>query len=320
MECGSRRRVVNFKLVCNMNSNIFLSIAISVVAPLAAQGVFPGPAGTPGSTAISKDSAAFVNWANGHSAYVLGTDVDATWRTPEKAYGKAIGGSFEIVCLGNGGSITMFFPLPISDGVGADFAVFENAFSDTFLELAFVEVSSNGVDFFRFPTTSLTPSAVGPFAAVEPEEIDGFAGKYRAGFGTPFDLAVLPASALLDRRNIRYVRVIDIIGDGSRKDQGGRSIYDPTPTVGSGGFDLDAIGVLHQNGSSSITMVQSGLEAQGFFMKWESNPGSSYRIETSTTLLEWQTVETLQGASGSTTEKFFPVGADTRRFWRVIRP
>ncbi len=291
-----------------------------MVSPLAAQTVFPGPAGTTGSTAIAKDSAAFVNWANGHSSYLPGADVDATWRTPAKAYGKATGIASDIVCLGNGGSLTMYFPLPIADGAGADFALFENAFSDTFLELAFVEVSSNGVHFFRFPTTSLTPSAVGPFGAVEAEEIDGFAGKYRAGFGTPFDLAVLPAHALLDRQNIRYVRIIDIIGDGSAKDQAGRSIYDPTPTVGSGGFDLEAIGVLHQNASPSIAIMQSGLQAQGFFLKWESNPGSSYRVETSTTLTIWQAVETLQGSAGVSTEKFFPVGADARRFWRVVRP
>jgi hypothetical protein len=303
-----------------MSSNIVLSIALSITFPLTSQGVYPGPAGTAGSTALSKDSAAFVNWANGHSSFVMGTDVDATWLTPAKAYGKATGNTADIVCLGNGGSITMIFPLPISDGLGADFAVFENAFSDTFLELAFVEVSSDGINFFRFPTTSLTPSAVGPFGAVEPEEIDGFAGKYRAGFGTPFDLAVLPVHALLDRRNIRYVRIIDIIGDGSTKDTSSRRIYDPTPTVGSGGFDLEAIGVLHHNASSSIAMIQSGLQAQAFFMKWESNPGSSYRIETSTTMREWQSLETLQGAAGVSTQKFYPLGTDVRRFWRVLRP
>ncbi len=34
--------------------------------------------------------------------------------------------------------------------------MFENGFADAFLELAFVEVSSNGIDFARFPAVSLT--------------------------------------------------------------------------------------------------------------------------------------------------------------------
>ncbi len=285
-----------------------------------AQGPFPGSAGTSNSTAIHKDSALFVNWANGHSSYVIGADVDITWQTPHKAYGKAAGMPSDIVSLGNGGAITLFFPLPIRDGAGADFAVFENAFSDTFLELAFVEVSSDGINFFRFPTTSLTPSAVGAFGVVYPDEIDGFAGKYRAGFGTPFDLAVLTSNNLLDKENIRYVRLIDIVGNGNTKDAAGRSIFDPTPTVGSGGFDLDGVGVIHQNANTHINILQAGLNAQGFLLRWESNPGTSYRIETSVNLQSWQVLETVLGAAGDRSERLFPITNEARRFWRVMRP
>ena len=56
-----------------------------------------------------------------------------------------------VVSLGDGGSITLTFAHPLSDGTGPDLAVFENAFNDTFLELAFVEVSSDGANFVRFP-------------------------------------------------------------------------------------------------------------------------------------------------------------------------
>ena len=42
------------------------------------------------------------------------------------------------------------------NGNSWDFCVFENAFNDSFLELGFVEVSSNGNDFYRFPSTSFT--------------------------------------------------------------------------------------------------------------------------------------------------------------------
>jgi len=57
--------------------------------------------------------------------------------------------------------------------------------------------------------------------------------------------------------DVRYVRIVDILGDGSVLDSypgsspacppcnGPHHIYDPTPTVDSGGFDLDAVGVMH---------------------------------------------------------------------------
>ena len=61
------------------------------------------------------------------------------------------------------GSITVHFQETLLDGPGADFAVFENAgaffnshdVNFLFAELAFVEVSSNGLDYARFPAISL---------------------------------------------------------------------------------------------------------------------------------------------------------------------
>ncbi|MFN6048554.1 MAG: T9SS C-terminal target domain-containing protein, partial [Bacteroidota bacterium] len=47
-----------------------------------------------------------------------------------------------VVSLGDGGIATLTFDPPITNGDGFDFAVFENTFLDTFLELAFVEVST----------------------------------------------------------------------------------------------------------------------------------------------------------------------------------
>lgn len=142
-----------------------------------AAGPFAPAAGQAGSTAIHMDDASFVAWATGYEDYVVGADAAATWQTPEKALGKAAGTSTDIVALGNLGAITLTFDGVITDGEGADFAVFENSFNATFLELAFVEVSSNGSDFFRFPTYSFTSAPVGAFGAVDPTNIDGFAGK-----------------------------------------------------------------------------------------------------------------------------------------------
>lgn len=73
----------------------------------------------------------------------------------------AAGTAAPVVSLGEGGQITLSFSPPIADGEGADLAVFENGFSTNiggkiFTELAFVEVSSDGVKFTRFPAVSCT--------------------------------------------------------------------------------------------------------------------------------------------------------------------
>jgi len=211
-------------------------------------------AGEPGSTAVDEDSTAFVAWADGFVEPIdYGSEVDEEFRTPENALGPATGDGSDIVALGNGGSITLTFAPPITNGEGFDFAVFENSFVDfNFLELAFVEVSSNGVDFVRFPSAYLGSSPLGPFELIDsPSIIEGLASKYWVGQGTPFDLDVLRfdpfvQTGALNLRAITHVRIVDIIGDGTATDSFGNPIYDPTPTAGSGGVDLEAIGVLHQ--------------------------------------------------------------------------
>jgi len=228
------------------------------------------PAGEPGSTAIHMSSNAIVAWADGYTNVQYGVEVAAQWMTPEKALGPADGIAEEIVSLGRGGQITMTFIHGIGDRPGADFAVFENGVTDEFLELAYVEVSSDGTNFLRFPNYSDMPGPIKPFESVYPEFVYGLASKYRLGYGTPFDLNELriaynaqlagntdfsPAFAmvltnnfpLLDLNHITHVRLVDIVGDGAALDAGGSIIYDPYATVGSAGFDLDAIGVLNQS-------------------------------------------------------------------------
>ncbi len=297
-----------------MRTSIVLLLPAALIA-----GPYPPAAGVAGSDAISKDDPRFIAWANGYSEVHYGSDVDTVWRTPGKALGPATSDVYDIVCLGNGGRIVLFFPHPIRDGEGPDFAVFENAVTNTFLELAFVEVSSDGANFVRFPNASLTANPVGAFGIVDPTNLSGLAGKHRVGFGTPFDLASLPADAPLDRENIRFVRIVDIIGDGKTKDSEDRPIYDPTPTVGSGGFDLDAIGVIHQN-NGVFAVTAAGIDGDVFRVEWQSNPGSSYRIETSTTLDGWQPAATMSGnPAGAATVWTTPLPGDPKRFWRVVR-
>jgi hypothetical protein len=49
---------------------------------------------------------------------------------------------------------------------------------------------------------------------------------------------------LVDLNRIRFVRLVDVIGDGTTMDGLGRPIYDPTGS-GIGGADVDAIAVIN---------------------------------------------------------------------------
>ncbi|MDP0498126.1 MAG: PEP-CTERM sorting domain-containing protein [Verrucomicrobiota bacterium JB024] len=230
-------------------------------------GIYAGPVGASDTTAITMNSDAFVGWATGIADYTPGEAVSDSYSNAtaqQRALGTAVGGSGDILCLGRGGSVTLTFANAIFNGDGYDFAIFENSFSDTFLELGYVEVSSDGEHFTRFATHSLTESAVGGFGNVDPTNIDGFAGKYRAGYGTPFDLSDLVGQTnyeYLDLNNILYVRIVDVIGDGSEYDSYGNAIYDPYPTTGSAGFDLDAVGVFYAVPEPATYAAFAGLGA-----------------------------------------------------------
>jgi len=226
-------------------------VATTFIAAAAHAGPYAPAAGQAGSTAISMTSPSFTAWATGYQDYLPGPNVTADFRTPNLALGPATGQFGDIVSLGDRGRITLTFNGAIFNGPGADFAVFENSFDDTFLELAWVEVSSNGTQFFRFPGVSFTAGPIGAFGTLDPTNLDGFASKYRGGYGTPFDLDLFKDLPGIDVNNVRYVRLVDIVGDGSEPDSLALAlgiphpIYDPYPTVLSGGFDLDAVGAIH---------------------------------------------------------------------------
>ncbi|MBI3133942.1 MAG: T9SS type A sorting domain-containing protein [Bacteroidetes bacterium] len=218
-------------------------------------------AGQPGTTAVHKDSSVIVRWANSVEVFQRGAaDIANGWTSlaafgdSTEALGYAQGISTSVVSLGDSGSITLGFPFPVMNGPGADFAVFENSFSDDYLEFAFVEVSSDGINFVRFPAVSLTPVAVqtGPFGYTNTELVHNLAGKYRQGYGTPFDLDDLADSTGINPDSILFVRVLDVIGSISSPystfDSQGNRINDPYPTdFDAGGFDLDGVGVINEN-------------------------------------------------------------------------
>ncbi len=234
----------------------FVLTSISIFYSCVIFSQYSPPAGYVGTTAIHKDSSIFIDWAvscfleRGYQDIAnpslgltsVGNEISATGKPFENG----------VVSLGDGGRITCVFNFPIQNGPGPDFAVFENAFSDSFLELAFVEVSSNGKDFVRFPAYSNTDTSIqiGTFDTLDAQKIHNLAGKYRSGFGTPFDLEDVKDSANINIQYITHVRIVDVIGSLNESiasvDAQGFNINDPYPTpFPSGGFDLDAIGIIH---------------------------------------------------------------------------
>lgn len=163
------------------------------------------------------------------------------------ALGEADG---NVVSLGDGGEATYFFASGIPNGNGPDVAIFENAMDmgdgQFFAELAFVEVSVDGIEYYRFPCQSLTQTngQVNGFGGIMAYDVQGFAGIHPAQIGTLFDLEEIDALNSFD--TVYYVRCVDVIGIvdptlGSYDSQG-NLINDPYPTpYASSGFDLDAV-------------------------------------------------------------------------------
>lgn len=199
---------------------------------------------------------------------------------PTRALGPSDGrtvslGDLDADGLANGeapGSITLQFGGYAFDAPGPDLAIFENALpfgpdpSDdfSFAELAFVEVSTDGVQFARFPATSLNvespmadaldqlhnPFDLRSFVGLNTTNLNNLAGIHPAGFGTPFDLSDLASDPLVTSGavqldEIRFVRLIDIPGAGSVVDSLGNPILDSWHTAESGGLDLDGVGAIN---------------------------------------------------------------------------
>lgn len=211
----------------------------------------------------------FFGWAANVVDY-LRADGNLSFADPEYALGPVTGDNFDVVSLGDlnaqeimdeyePGQITIELGAPVSDLSGADFVVFENGHvaqwdgggagaGSIFAELAYVEVSTDGENFVRFPSTSLNPPLAGlpsfgtQYASLDATNVHNLAGKhvnaYGDCWGTPFDLADVGLTG------VTHIRIVDIPGNGSFVDKDGRPIYDAWKTLGSGGFDLEAVGVV----------------------------------------------------------------------------
>lgn len=249
----------------------------------------------------------FAGWASGVADYSP-TSVPPMWQNTENALGKATANdTFDVVVLGDAGSITLTFDAPICNGNGYDFAVFENSLNDTFLEFAFIEVSSDGEHFVRFPNYYLGSEPVGSDTetgggANDPTYVYNLGSKYMIGYGNGYDLEELNRVAeyisetkgtgecqftdtyvadfeanysYLDMGSVSYVKIIDIIGDGKTLDSTGTPIYDAYPTHGSPGFDLSGVGVINAavpepNAAAAIFAIAAAAFAAGKLRKKSS--------------------------------------------------
>jgi len=230
-------------------------------------------------------------------SFVPGPGANPSFVDPSRALGGPQGGglsngSLDIVALGVGGELTLGFSVTIVDGPGADLVVCENGFSfaapsDIFAELAFVEVSTDGVNFARFPTRYGGP--LGPLPAFGTSPMGTFGGMcgglpvvanvvtnavdpfdpVTAG-GEALDLADLAGdplvvAGLVDLQAIHFVRLVDV-EEGVHVDSFGATIWD------HGGFnssaDIDAVSAIHYAGGVDANgpIVDLSIDAQGYLV------------------------------------------------------
>lgn len=306
------------------------------------------PAPPPGSTAYARHPdpnsirvhPLFRGWVTGYRDYLPSGIPDSFWTDPARAFGPATGNIFDIVSLGDldeteldagipPGSITLSFgdpnrhdePGSIRNGRGYDFAVFENAIlslintdngsiaGKTMAELAFVEVSTNGIDFARFPSVSLTTDRVGRYGTIDVTDVFNLAGKHPNAdsvcTGTPFDLDDLRDHPLVregqvDLDDIRFVRLVDIPGSGAFADQAitfpdpasydpntvphylpytaAHPVFDAWLTWGSGGFDLEAVGILREQQFGADLNLDGRVDLEDFALfaqSWNTRFGQA---------------------------------------------
>ena len=124
---------------------LFVSMAIASSIAFAQ---FDGGVGTEGCQAINISNPNIVSWAKGVEVKrgFQGSSVVnyASYGKHYMAQGKPDSTTTSAISLGRNGEAIITFDRPIINGQGYDFAVFENGFTSTFLELAYVEVSKIG--------------------------------------------------------------------------------------------------------------------------------------------------------------------------------
>ena len=268
-----------------MKNFIFL-ICLSILSVLSCFAQYDGAVGTEGCLAISKDDSRITSWAKGcqvtrgYQDIAIPENGVVSFGTIQNVLNTASEDATDAISFGDGGYAVLTFDRPIINGSGYDFAIFENSFNDFFLELAFVEVSSDGEHYIRFPAVSLTnaETQIGTFGSLDPTKLHNLAGKYRIGWGTPFDLEDLQDSSNIDLMNIRFIKIIDVIGSINQNyatyDALGNIINDPYPTdFYSGGFDLTGVAVINGGTPYIVSDLSNFLTTSDTTLLPDANSG-----------------------------------------------
>jgi hypothetical protein len=230
----------------------------------------------------------------------------------------------------------------VHDNNGTNLVPVARGYNFVWTKLAFVDVSSDDTNWARFPATYFNTDVL--FQATVPDSpqhwlsqdatmISGLAGTTALQYGEPFSLSVLTnnpnvLSGAVQLNNIRYIRLTDVIGDGSNLDQYGNPIYEPyydgtqvpllvaAPDSATDGFCLRGVATLVVP-TPTITGAQM---AQSQFLIGVSGlvSGQTYAVQSSTNLIvaTW-TNETNFAASGNSLTLTNNVGAAAQKFYRI---
>ena len=293
----------------------------------------------------------FASWATGATYTPSAQVIGPAWTNQANALGPAEADNTHLVSLGDldqgqidggsqPGSLVLEFDLPIVDQEGPDFAVFENTIivqatlGLIFGEMAYVDISSDGTNFARFPGVSLhTPATTYTnlpggrgYAYFDPRGVYNMAGKHvnnGDSWGTPFDLRDLRWHPLViggsvDLAEIRYVRIVDIPGSGDYLDHSSpaRAVLDGWVTWGSGGADVDAVGVIN---FKTQCRIEPG--ASDAAISWFAVTNRIYQAQWRDDLRNggWQDLGS--AVTGDNAEHEITDGgkSDGARFYRVLR-
>jgi hypothetical protein len=237
-----------------MNSPRHTARLLALVAGTFCLSFFGGGASPYGDTIVSLDPGPY---AGGQANLMLGAPHGG---------GPSQGGT-DIYQLGIGGVVVIELASAATDGFGTDLIVYENPFlvfggdqGESWIEAAFVDVSSDGLTWVRFPTSYAGEQGpFSPFIGVPLTWYSGFAGVSHAsawpvfgadpfdvvaGGGDAFDLADLADDpqvqlGFVNLQNIRFVRITDVQA-GVATDTEGNLIWD----CGDPNFataDIDAV-------------------------------------------------------------------------------
>jgi len=225
---------------------------------------------------------------------------------------------------------------------GTNLVPVARGFNFVWTKPAFVDASSDATNWARFPVTYLNTDVLfqssvpdGPdhWLSQDATMMDGLAGKVISQYGTPFSLSILTndpkvISGLVNLNNIRYIRLTDVIGDGSATDQYGNPIYSPyydgtalptlapTPDSATDGFCLRGVAVL----DVPIPTIGGVRMAQANFLIDVSGliSGLTYTVQISTNLVTgtW-TNESTFAASGNSMTLTNNTGYVMQEFYRI---